>query len=96
MIWAGVPAGVDSLAGSHLLPIVRGEPPPVDQTDDAQRQFEHPVRLVGNERERALLHCELDAPWRTTAATTSTPALAGSAVPVAGINGHRASGRMTP
>ena len=51
-----------SLAGSHLLPSVRGELlSRLGRTEDARREIELAVRLCGNERERGLLQRKLAA-----------------------------------
>jgi predicted RNA polymerase sigma factor len=51
-----------SLAGSHLLPSVRGELlSRLGRTDEARREIEFAVRLCGNERERGLLQRKLAA-----------------------------------
>lgn len=51
-----------SLAGSHLLPSVRGELlSRLGQTDEARREIELAVKLCGNERERGLLQRKLTA-----------------------------------
>jgi predicted RNA polymerase sigma factor len=50
------------LAGSHLLPSVRGELlTRLGRTDAARREIELAVRLCGNERERDLLRRKLVA-----------------------------------
>ena len=50
------------LAGSHLLPSVRGELLAGSAApDEARRELELAVELCGNERERALLHRKLAA-----------------------------------
>ncbi len=52
----------DSLAGSHLLPSVRGELlRRLGRTEEARRELELAVRLAGNERERGLLQRKLAA-----------------------------------
>ncbi len=49
-------ARAGSLAGSHLLPSVRGELlARLDRFDEALREIERAVQLCGNERERELL-----------------------------------------
>jgi len=49
-------AGAETLAGSHLLPSVRGELlTRLGRRDEARAEFERAVGLCGNERERALL-----------------------------------------
>ncbi|KOX13297.1 RNA polymerase subunit sigma-24 [Saccharothrix sp. NRRL B-16348] len=49
-------AGSDAFAHSHLLPSVRGELlARLGRADEARVEFEHAVRLCGNERERAVL-----------------------------------------
>jgi RNA polymerase sigma factor (sigma-70 family) len=51
-----------SLAGSHLLPSVRGELlRRLGRTDEARREIDRAVRLCGNERERGVLQRKLDA-----------------------------------
>jgi RNA polymerase sigma factor (sigma-70 family) len=51
-----------SLAGSHLLPSVRGELlRRLGRTDEARRELERAVRLCGNDRERGVLQRKLDA-----------------------------------
>jgi RNA polymerase sigma factor (sigma-70 family) len=51
-----------SLAGSHLLPSVRGELlRRLGRTEEARDELEAAVRLAGNERERNLLQGKLDA-----------------------------------
>ena len=51
-----------SLAGSHLLPSVRGELlNRLGQTDEARREIARAVQLCGNERERGLLQRKLAA-----------------------------------
>jgi predicted RNA polymerase sigma factor len=50
----------DELAGSHLLPSVRGELlVRLGRTEDARHELEHAVRLCGNERERGVLRRKL-------------------------------------
>ena len=50
----------DRLAGSHLLPSVRGELlRRLGRTDEARHELELAVRLAGNERERGLLQRKL-------------------------------------
>ena len=49
-------AGAETLAGSHLLPSVRGELlTRLGRRDEARAELERAVGLCGNERERALL-----------------------------------------
>ena len=49
-------AGAGSLAGSHLLPSVRGELlARLGRFDEARHEIERAVQLCGNERERELL-----------------------------------------
>ncbi|MFC5993480.1 RNA polymerase sigma factor [Pseudonocardia hispaniensis] len=56
------PVVVGRLAGSHLLPSVRGELlTRLGRTDEARREFALAVRLCGNERERDLLERKLAA-----------------------------------
>ncbi|HET9860610.1 MAG TPA: DUF6596 domain-containing protein, partial [Nocardioidaceae bacterium] len=51
-----------SLAGSHLLPSVRGELlRRLGRTDEARVELGRAVQLAGNERERELLQRKLDA-----------------------------------
>ncbi|HWL99703.1 MAG TPA: DUF6596 domain-containing protein [Nocardioidaceae bacterium] len=51
-----------SLAGSHLLPSVRGELlSRLGRTDEARREIDRAVGLCGNERERGVLQRKLDA-----------------------------------
>ncbi|GAA3150355.1 sigma-70 family RNA polymerase sigma factor [Planomonospora alba] len=51
-----------ALAGSHLLPSVRGELlTRLGRTDEARTELELAVRLCGNKRERAVLERKLDA-----------------------------------
>jgi RNA polymerase sigma factor (sigma-70 family) len=53
-------AGTAALAGSHLLPSVRGELlTRLGRHDDARRELARAVELCGNERERALLRRKL-------------------------------------
>jgi RNA polymerase sigma factor (sigma-70 family) len=55
-------AATGSLAGSHLLPSVRGELlRRLGRTDEARREIDRAVRLCGNERERGVLQRKLDA-----------------------------------
>jgi len=50
-----------SLAGSHLLPSVRGELlRRLGRADEARREIDRAVRLCGNERERGVLQRKLD------------------------------------
>ena len=50
------------LAGSHLLPSVRGGLlSRLRRTDEARHELEQAARLCGNERERALLRRKLAA-----------------------------------
>ncbi|MET1072563.1 MAG: RNA polymerase subunit sigma-24, partial [Umezawaea sp.] len=50
----------EALAGSHLLPSVRGELlTRLGRRDDARRELARAVELCGNERERALLRRKL-------------------------------------
>ena len=52
----------DRLAGSHLLPSVRGELlTRLGRTDEARRELELAVRLCGNARERGVLEGKLAA-----------------------------------
>jgi predicted RNA polymerase sigma factor len=52
----------DRLAGSHLLPSVRGELlTRLGRTKEARTELERAVRLCGNERERAVLARKLAA-----------------------------------
>jgi len=54
--------GAGSLAGSHLLPSVRGELlTRLGRTEEARREIDRAVRLCGNERERGVLQGKLDA-----------------------------------
>jgi predicted RNA polymerase sigma factor len=51
-----------ALAGSHLLPGVRGELLiRLGRTDEARTELETAVRLCANERERGVLQGKLDA-----------------------------------
>jgi RNA polymerase sigma factor (sigma-70 family) len=51
-----------SLAGSHLLPSVRGELlRRLGRTDEARREIDRAIGLCGNERERGMLQSKLDA-----------------------------------
>jgi RNA polymerase sigma factor (sigma-70 family) len=51
-----------SLAGSHLLPSVRGELlRRLGRTDEARREIDRAIGLCGNERERGVLQRKLDA-----------------------------------
>jgi RNA polymerase sigma factor (sigma-70 family) len=51
-----------NLAGSHLLPSVRGELlRRLGRTDEARHEIDRAVRLCGNERERGVLQRKLDA-----------------------------------
>lgn len=51
-----------ALAGSHLLPSVRGELlTRLGRTGQARTELEHAVRLCGNESERALLEGKIAA-----------------------------------
>jgi predicted RNA polymerase sigma factor len=55
-------AAAGGLAGSHLLPSVRGELlTRLEKPDEARAELEAAVRLCGNERERRLLRRKLDA-----------------------------------
>jgi predicted RNA polymerase sigma factor len=51
-----------ALAGSHLLPSVRGELlSRLGRADEARREYELAARLCGNDRERGLLRRKLAA-----------------------------------
>jgi RNA polymerase sigma factor (sigma-70 family) len=55
-------AGTESLAGSHLLPSVRGELlARLGRPDEAREEFALAVARCGNERERGLLARKIDA-----------------------------------
>ena len=55
-------AGTDALAGSHLLPSVRGELlARLGRADEAREEFALAVARCGNERERGLLERKIDA-----------------------------------
>jgi predicted RNA polymerase sigma factor len=55
-------AGTEALAGSHLLPSVRGELlARLGRADEAREEFALAVARCGNERERGLLARKIDA-----------------------------------
>ena len=55
-------AAAGALAGSHLLPSVRGELlTRLGRTGEARAELERAAGLAANERERALLHRKIDA-----------------------------------
>jgi len=55
-------AGTEALAGSHLLPSVRGELlARLGRADEAREEFTLAVARCGNERERGLLERKIDA-----------------------------------
>jgi predicted RNA polymerase sigma factor len=55
-------AAADGLAGSHLLPSVRGELlSRLGRRDEARQELERAIRLCGNERERGVLRRKLAA-----------------------------------